>query len=590
MKNLRRMLSVMIVLLFSCILFVGCGGEQGIDETRQYVIFTVSKDRPGEPTEEDTYKVDSDALKEVQYEYDPEVTYSIRADVYYVENDEPTGAYKRGDYYVRNGDDIGETTMYMEFCYNGKYTDAKFTLEVIRTPVTPEVRFDPNGAISYKENESYTYEYDGASHRPIIKLYYNDEEIELKGGDSYVDDCVLEGGDGSFTISDYVGTYLLRYVVGNGDYVNEDDNNGRFTLTDITIKVIIIEREVISEGETISNVTIGSSKTYAFSPTHNGDYKFSYSSTDIVDFNIRNDNFVKLYSSDIGEQGSYTEYYEAGKVYYIEVNGYVDNTQVSISMSFSPLVTEGRSIAVSNISDYNIVKFVPQVSGQYTPTIIGDGALVTIYNAGGTDVTNQKLTKGNAYYIVIRNAEHDTGRLEITLSCDRLYNNVQYSVKSGSNSVAFIAPITGTYSFSGLTAYMVFGSDYNELYNQNSNKINLVANETYYVEFSSSDAENYITIKFDPVDLPESGNIILNSTSYFEINVSEDTQYSFSARSFAETNILLQLYNADLELVDSADNNIILDLSAGKYYLKVNVENIDTMLTIRTKSNLVRRV
>lgn len=82
----------------------------------------------------------------------------------------------------------------------------------------------------------------------------------------------------------------------------------------------------------------------------------------------------------------------------------------------------------------------------------------------------------------------------------------------------------------------------------------------------------------------------MDSTSYFEINVSEDTQYSFSARSFAETNILLQLYNADLELIDSADNNIILDLSAGKYYLKVNVENIDTMLTIRTKSNLVRRM
>ena len=589
MKNLKRIIGAVLVLLFSCILFVGCGGEQGIDETRQYVIFTVLKDRPGEPTEEDTYKVDSDAFKEVQYEYDPEVTYSIRADVYYVENDEPTGAYKRGDYYVREGNDIGETTMYMEFCYNGKYTDAKFTLEVIRTPVTPEVRFDPNGAISYEENESYTYEYDGEIQRPIIKLYYNDEEIELKEGYNYIESSISEK-DGTPKYSREIGTYLVTYKVGKGDYVNEDDNNGRFTLTDITIKVIIIEREVISEGETISNVTIGSSKTYAFSPTHNGDYKFSYSSTDIVDFNIRNDNFVKLYSSNIGEQGSYTEYYEAGKVYYIEVNGYVDNTQVSVSMSFSPLVTEGRSIAVSNISDYNIVKFVPHVSGQYTPTIAGDDALVTIYNARGTDVTNQKLTKGNAYYIVIRNAEHDTGRLEITLSCDRLYNNVQYSVKSGSNSVAFIAPITGTYSFSGLTAYMVFGSDYNELYNQNSNKINLVANETYYVEFSSSDAENYITIKFDPVDLPESGNIILNSTSYFEINVSEDTQYSFSARSFAETNILLQLYNADLELIDSADNNIILDLSAGKYYLKVNVENIDTMLTIRTKSNLVRRV
>ena len=233
----------MFVLLFSCILFVGCGGEQGIDETRQYVIFTVSKDRPGEPTEEDTYKVDSDALKEVQYEYDPEVTYSIRADVYYVENDEPTGAYKRGDYYVRNGNDIGETTMYMEFCYNGKYTDAKFTLEVIRTPVTPEVRFDPNGAISYEENESYTYEYAGKFHYPLIRLYYDNDEIELKGGDNYIEDGILEGGDGSFDLPMEIGVFWLTYEVGGfyDDYVREEDK-GRFHSVTITIKVIIVEK------------------------------------------------------------------------------------------------------------------------------------------------------------------------------------------------------------------------------------------------------------------------------------------------------------------------------------------------------------
>lgn len=245
MKNLRRMLSVMFVLLFSCILFVGCGGEQGIDETRQYVIFTVSKDSPGKPTEEDTYKVDSDALKEVQYEYDPEVTYSIRADVYYVENDEPTGAYKRGDYYVRKGDDIGETTMYMEFCYNGKYTDAGFTLEVIRTPVTPEVRFDPNGAISYVENESYTYEYDGKFHYPLIRLSYNNEEIKLKDKcDKYLS-CRREEWEYQSTssIKDhpyYAGTYLLTYRVNDDDFVDEEDSE-KFVISDITIKVIILD-------------------------------------------------------------------------------------------------------------------------------------------------------------------------------------------------------------------------------------------------------------------------------------------------------------------------------------------------------------
>ena len=109
-KSLKRIMSFILASVFSCIMFVGCGGEKGIDETKQYVIFTVSKSRPGESVEEDKYKVDSDTLKKVQYEYDPEITYSIRADVYYTENDEPTGAYKQGTYYIHAGDKIGETT------------------------------------------------------------------------------------------------------------------------------------------------------------------------------------------------------------------------------------------------------------------------------------------------------------------------------------------------------------------------------------------------------------------------------------------------------------------------------------------------
>lgn len=232
----------MFVLIFSCLLFAGCGGEKGIDETKQYVIFTVFKASPGEYTEEDKYKVDSDVLKKVQYEYDPEITYSIRADVYYTENDEPTGAYKQGSYYIHAGDKVGETTMYMPFSYNGWYTNAEFTLEVIRTKVTPEVSFDPNGAISYVENESYTYEYDGKYHYPLIRLSYNNEEIELKEGGDNIESSELVGGDGRTAFPDEVGTYLLRYEVGHGDYVKED-NNGRFTLTDITIKVIIIEKQ-----------------------------------------------------------------------------------------------------------------------------------------------------------------------------------------------------------------------------------------------------------------------------------------------------------------------------------------------------------
>ena len=471
-----------------------------------------------------------------------------------------------------DGLDVNKRYIFEVQCFDESETVGEYEISIEFSPEkavmgvnTRNVRAFENEYFSFTPNESGIYS---------LKLNAPNQNIILRV-DNVEEGTTEKTENGNKTL-------FLHLSKGKEYYIILTNNTNR----DESIDLVLNKGESISEGTTIPTATIGSSAIYTFLPTHNGDYKFSYTSTNIVDFSIRNSNFVKLYSSNIGKKGEYTKYYEDGKAYYIEVNGYVDNTQISLSMDFSPLLTEGRSIEVGNISDYNIVKFTPHVSGTYNPTIANDNALVKIYNAGGTDVTNQKLTKGSVYYIVISNATHNTGRLEITLSCDRLYNNVQYTVKSGSNSVAFIAPITGTYSFSGLNAYMVFGSDYGQLYNQDSDKINLEENETYYVEFSNSDAENYVMIKFDPVDLPESGNIILNSTSYFEINVPTATQYSFSARSFTEKNILLQLYNADLAEIDSADNSIILDLSVGKYYLKVNVENIDTMLTVLNENQL----
>ena len=105
--------------------------------------------------------------------------------------------------------------------------------------------FDPNGAISYVENESYTYEYDDDFHYPRIQLSYNNEKIEIKNGmDGYLS-CHRIGNNGKPTFFEEepcnLGVYLLRYIISPDDFVKDQDRE-RFSLLTITIKVIIVEK------------------------------------------------------------------------------------------------------------------------------------------------------------------------------------------------------------------------------------------------------------------------------------------------------------------------------------------------------------
>lgn len=333
----------------------------------------------------------------------------------------------------------------------------------------------------------------------------------------------------------------------------------------------------------IVNIT----RIYTFTPEHNGEYTFSYQASSIVDFSLQDDNFYKLYNSNIGTSGAYTYYYRAGQTYYIAVNAYLENTAIECNVEFTPPETSGKSIVVDNLYDYNIIKFSPQVSGKYLLTIANaENVNPLVYNQAGVDVTAQKLSAGETYYIVVRGVADGMGKLEISLDCDRLQNNTEYTVKSGRNTVAFIAPVSGSYSFVGLSKYTVFSDDYKALYNQSSNKISFEADTTYYVEFDSSNASSKISVYFDPVDLPTSGNIVFNNSSYYEIIVTSTTQYSLKTKTFAGKNIVLRLYDSDLELINTAENALNVSLEAGRYYLQVETDNIDTMLSIINNKDL----
>ncbi|MFQ9737550.1 MAG: hypothetical protein ACLR06_07380 [Christensenellaceae bacterium] len=64
--------------------------------------------------------------------------------------------------------------------------------------------------------------------------------------------------------------------------------------------------------------------------------------------------------------------------------------------------------------------------------------------------------------------------LEITLNCDRLQNNIFYTVKSGINTVAFIAPESGIYQLEGIILFTVENANGNKVFDNNSKRINLI--------------------------------------------------------------------------------------------------------------------
>ena len=211
----------------------GCGGEINNDK---YVVFESLS-----PDSED-HKLTYPGTLEVSVEYDPAKSYSFRAIAYYEASDLATGeSYMDNRYYSEP--DTYFITLNVHLEDEGyRYFTLKFTiLPPPDTRVMPEYRFDPNGAVEYRENEYYKYEYDGKEKYPISQIFYQNEEIEKMYSyeKNNMSSCI-DGENNLVYLPKNVGIYKLTYQI---NYAREEDEK-RFHTIYIQITVEIVDQIV----------------------------------------------------------------------------------------------------------------------------------------------------------------------------------------------------------------------------------------------------------------------------------------------------------------------------------------------------------
>jgi len=193
----------------------------------------------------------------------------------------------------------------------------------------------------------------------------------------------------------------------------------------------------ISNGESLEpsdkgkNVQIALCKKYVFNPTYNGNYTLQLNSQKYFQLSIYDKDFQKIYSSDVSASLEYNKYFKETETYYVEIYVLGGNGNVNLQLMFSPKEVGVGSTIVTDIDDYNIVEFVPNITGKYLFT--AQNTEIQVYDSNGVDKTTVTLLKGQKYYAVLRGSERAVD-LEITLNCDRLQNNIFYTVKSAEST------------------------------------------------------------------------------------------------------------------------------------------------------------
>ena len=108
--------------------------------------------------------------------------------------------------------------------------------------ITPEISFDPHGAIEYVENKRYVYKYEEGKfpNYPVLQVTYNNNLIPIrKDGVNYA--VELETGKMMLIYEVKVGVYRVHYRVMDEIFVNECDKG---IYSDISISVIVEYVEV----------------------------------------------------------------------------------------------------------------------------------------------------------------------------------------------------------------------------------------------------------------------------------------------------------------------------------------------------------
>ena len=234
--------ALMGVFVFLCI---GCGSDSGNDDktSTDQPYFQRYKDVVFDDGQGKTYTVATGDERTVYYEYDLGKTYLFSYKIYHSDTGEFTGEsgdwFDAPSYFMVSADMPGEHIMRVYTKVDNSTECAKLKVIVKEKPrLTPEVSFDPNGAISYVPNEKYVYKYDGYIHHPSALLSYNGNNIELNR------DCVITidsnaNGNNDFFVID-VGVYTVYYLIDDFCMENESDK-GKYSVISTSIIVEIVE-------------------------------------------------------------------------------------------------------------------------------------------------------------------------------------------------------------------------------------------------------------------------------------------------------------------------------------------------------------
>ena len=418
--------------------------------------------------------------------------------------------------------------------------------------------------MSFVPDKTGLHEFDISSHDERVSLQV--ENTQNGSVEAY--------GNGSRTLSAYLLAGNKYFVVlANSDIVEKS-----------LFVTVNFQQEIQKDVQ--FGQTLNISKVYAYKPTHNGNYTLTISAESSLSIKLRNDNYEVLSTYEIYKNGMFTYFYVAGQTYYFDVSTISKNARFVGTLNFTPLKISEASITVDNISDYNVVEFVPKFSGEYMLSLQNDeSAILHIYTASSCEVTNQKLQAGDKYYIYVK-SEKNSGVLDLILIGDELIHNRYYSVNIGDNVCVFTAPVSGRYHLVGCEKFVIADRYYSALYDESNNNIDLYVGTSYYIVFSSEYSEDVISIYFNPEALPLYGNISFGDTRYFKLDVPESAQFAFDAKVWAGKPVSISLFDCDLNIVRIADATLTVQLGLGRYYIKAEVDNSDTMLSIRNDKQL----
>ncbi len=388
--------------------------------------------------------------------------------------------------------------------------------------------------------------------------------------------------------TDYVeavdqGTHdLSAYLIRNKVYYFEINNS-----VSAVKKVCVNKRyeDGIQIGDRVTE-TPNKRKVYVFTPAHNGDYSFYFYPSSDTDVTVRDSGFQSIKTSRIKTSGSIELYCAAGNKYYIDIEAISANTHVITEVKFTPHTTNGENITVDNISDYNIVGFIPEFSSKYELSMENDpDAQINIYTDVGANVTHSRLNKNEKYFIVVSSSKN-IGMLTFALTGDVLLHNKQYTVTGDSATLVFTPTISGVYTLVGIDKFKITDKYLNMLYDETANKLDLLNDKEYYILFDRTDSESTVSVRFSPNELPLYGNVMVFDKTYFVLMPPESMSFTFDITINSQYDVVLYLYDADFNLIDSFPDGLSIYLNTGVYYVFADITNTKMTLSIRNDKQI----